>query len=64
MVEIVSWIGVAIIALFAVVGFLGVVATSLLSVFRAVRDRSSHHGQVSELRSEDHPQLESVLRAG
>ena len=37
MVEFVSWIGVAVIALFAVVGFTGVVATSVLSVVRALR---------------------------
>lgn len=37
MVEIVSWIGVAVIALFAVVGFAGVVATSALTVVRKVR---------------------------
>ena len=37
MVEFVSWIGVAVIALFAVVGFTGVVATSVLTVVRALR---------------------------
>jgi hypothetical protein len=37
MVEIVSWIGVAVIALFALVGFAGVVATSVLTVVRRVR---------------------------
>ena len=36
MVEFVSWIGVAVIALFAIVGFAGVVATSVLSVVRAL----------------------------
>jgi hypothetical protein len=37
MVEFVSWIGVAVIALFALVGFLGVVATSVLTVGRRLR---------------------------
>jgi len=37
MVEIVSWIGVALIALGALVGFTGVVATSVLTLVRAVR---------------------------
>ena len=37
MVEIVSWFGVAVIALFALVGFAGVVATSVLSVVRYAR---------------------------
>ena len=37
MVEFVSWIGVAVIALFAFLGFTGVVATSLLTVVRALR---------------------------
>lgn len=37
MVEIVSWIGVAVIALFAVVGFTGVVATSVVTAVRAVQ---------------------------
>jgi hypothetical protein len=39
MVEFVSWIGVAVIALFAVVGFAGVVATSVLTVVRSLRHR-------------------------
>jgi hypothetical protein len=39
MVEIVSWIGVAFIALFAVVGFTGVVATSVLTAVRTLRPR-------------------------
>ena len=39
MVEFVSWIGVVVIALFAFVGFAGVVATTVLSAFRAVRQR-------------------------
>ena len=39
MVEFVSWVGVAVIALFAVVGFAGVVATSVLTVARSLR----HH---------------------
>jgi hypothetical protein len=37
MVEIVSWFGVAVIALFALVGFAGVVATSVLSLVRYAR---------------------------
>lgn len=37
MVEIVSWFGVAVIALFAVVGFTGVVVTSVLTAVRALR---------------------------
>lgn len=37
MVEIISWIGVAVIALGALVGFTGVVATSVLTVVRRVR---------------------------
>jgi hypothetical protein len=37
MVEFVSWMGVAFIALFALVGFLGVVATSVLTAVRALR---------------------------
>jgi hypothetical protein len=39
MIEFVSWVGVAIIALFAVVGFTGVVATSALTVVRGLRHR-------------------------
>ncbi len=37
MVEFVSWIGVAVIALFAVVGFTGVAVTSALTAVRALR---------------------------
>lgn len=37
MVEFVGWIGVAVIALFSVVGFTGVVVTSVMTVVRAVR---------------------------
>jgi hypothetical protein len=37
MVEFVSWIGVAVIALFALVGFLGLVATSVLTAVRHLR---------------------------
>jgi hypothetical protein len=37
MVEFVSWVGVAIIAVFALVGFLGVVAASVLTAVRALR---------------------------
>ena len=39
MVEFVSWVGVAVIALFAVVGFTGVVATGALTVVRGLRHR-------------------------
>ena len=39
MVEFVSWIGVVVIAIFAIVGFTGVVATCVLSVVRALRRR-------------------------
>jgi hypothetical protein len=39
MVEFVSWFGVAVIGLFAVVGFTGVVVTSVLTVVRALRRR-------------------------
>jgi hypothetical protein len=41
MVDIVSWIGVAVIALFAVVGFTGVVVTTLMTVYRALRHRET-----------------------
>ncbi|MXG89517.1 hypothetical protein [Nocardioides flavescens] len=41
MVEFVSWVGVAIIALGALVGFTGVVATSALTVVRALRGTAS-----------------------
>jgi predicted exporter len=37
MVDFVSWAGVVVIALFAVVGFTGVVVTSVLTVVRALR---------------------------
>ena len=37
MVEFVSWFAVAVIGIFSLVGFLGVVATSLLTAFRALR---------------------------
>ncbi len=47
MVEIVSWIGVAIIALFAVVGFTGVVATSVLTAVRAVQALRGHEVPVA-----------------
>jgi hypothetical protein len=39
MVEFVSWVGVGVIALFAVVGFTGVVVTTLMTAFRAMRHR-------------------------
>jgi hypothetical protein len=41
MVDIVSWMGVAVIALFAVVGFTGVVVTSLMTAYRALRHREA-----------------------
>ena len=53
MVEFVSWFGVAIIALFAIVGFTGVVVTSGLTVVRMVGER----------RSQDHAQLEHAVHA-
>ena len=37
MIEFVSWIGVAIIALFAVVGFTGVVVMGVVTAVRAIR---------------------------
>jgi hypothetical protein len=43
MVEFVSWTCVAIIALFALVGFLGVVATSVLTAVRALRHQAAPH---------------------
>ena len=39
MVELVSWVFVAVIALLAVVGFTGVVVTSVLTVVRGLRHR-------------------------
>jgi len=42
MVELVSWVGVGIIALFALVGFAGVVATSVLTLVRMIGERRSH----------------------
>jgi hypothetical protein len=39
MVEFVSWFGVAVIALFALMGFTGVVATTVLTAYRALRGR-------------------------
>jgi hypothetical protein len=41
MVEFVSWVAVAIIGLFALVGFVGVVATTLLSAVRILRGQSA-----------------------
>lgn len=43
MVELVSWVGVGIIALFALVGFAGVVVTSLLTLVRMIGERRSEH---------------------
>ena len=40
MVELVSWVGVAVIMCFALVGFVGVVATGVVSALRAVRRTS------------------------
>jgi len=51
MVEFVSWFGVAIIALFAVVGFTGVVVTSVLTLVR----------MGSERRSPEHAPLEHAV---
>jgi hypothetical protein len=51
MVEFVSWVGVAIIALFAVVGFTGVVVTSVLTALRAL------HRQVPAERVEVREQI-------
>jgi len=53
MIELVSWIAVGIIAFFALVGFAGVVATSLLTLARTVGAR----------RSEEHAQLEPAVPA-
>jgi len=53
MVEFVSWVGVAVIALFAVVGFTGVVVTSGLTLVRMLGERRSQH----------HAQLEHAIRA-
>ena len=47
MVEFVSWIGVVVIAIFAVVGFTGVVATIVLTVVRALhRTAPAKHVEV------------------
>ena len=54
MVEIVSWIMVGIVALFALVGFVGVVGTSVLSGVRRV---SARH-------SPDRSRLQNAVRAG
>ena len=53
MIDMVSWIGVGIIAFFALVGFGGVVATSVLTLARSVGAR----------RSEQHAQLEPAVPA-
>jgi hypothetical protein len=49
MVEIVSWVGVALIALGALVGFTGVVATTVLTLVRSLRrtapDGRAPHGR-------------------
>jgi hypothetical protein len=50
MVEFVSWIGVAVIALFALVGFLGVVATTLMTAYRALRHRPTPAQPVEALK--------------
>jgi hypothetical protein len=52
MVEFVSWIGVVVIAIFAAVGFTGVVATIMLTVVRALRrpapaEHVKVHGRVA-----------------
>ena len=41
MVEFVSWAGVAIIALFALVGFLGVMVTTVISAVRVLRQHAA-----------------------
>jgi hypothetical protein len=51
MIELVSWVGVGIIALFAVVGFTGVVVTSLVSLVRMVGER----------RTQDHAQVQPAV---
>ena len=53
MVEFVSWIGVAVIALFALVGFTGLVVTSLVTLVRRLAVR----------RAPDHAPLEHAFRA-
>ena len=47
MVDFVSWAGVVVIALFAVVGFTGVVVTSVLTAVRALRRPSAPVEQVA-----------------
>jgi hypothetical protein len=54
MIEILSWIMVAVVALFALVGFLGVVGTSLLLGVR----------RLGLLRSAEHSHLNTAVRAG
>ena len=55
MVEFVSWMGVAIIALFSLVGFAGVVATSVLTAVRALR-----HETVSPQPIDSHERMPSA----
>jgi uncharacterized membrane protein YedE/YeeE len=54
MVEIVSWIMVALVAVFAVVGFLGVVGASLVLGARRLTD----------MRSTEHSHLKTAVRPG
>jgi hypothetical protein len=55
MVEFVSWAGVAIIALLALVGFLGVMVTTLISAVRVLR----HHPQPAQ-RAENRKRVASA----
>ena len=54
MIEIVSWIMVAVVALFAVVGFLGVVGTGVKLVVR----------YLGSIRSAEHSSLNTAMRTG
>jgi hypothetical protein len=54
MVEILSWIMVAVVALFALVGFLGVVGTGVVLGVRTL----------GSPRSADHSHLKTAVRAG
>jgi hypothetical protein len=64
MVEFVSWVGVALIGLFALLGFLGVVVTSALTVVRGIGARRvARLAPVTELRGEESSPLEPAVRA-
>jgi len=54
MIEIVSWIMVAVVALFAIVGFLGVVGTGVKLVVH----------RLGSMRSAEHSPLNTAVRAG